>query len=190
MQNQLSNQETTSVKSEEFNLKDTLFRYLFFWKWFVVSVLICLTIAFIFLRYKEIHYGVNSTILIKDEKKGGTSEFSAFSDLNIFSAKNNIENEIVILKSRGISQSVVKKLDLDISYFSQGRVVTKELYNESPIKIVFTRKNDNYYTKPLSLLVRVLNKEEFEISTADRNNVKKYRFGQKIACPIGEYLLQ
>ncbi|MFN7419735.1 MAG: Wzz/FepE/Etk N-terminal domain-containing protein, partial [Flavobacterium sp.] len=117
-------QNTTSPiesKADDFNVKDLLFRYLVYWKWIILSVVVCSSLAYIFLRYKEIYYGVNASILIKDEKKGGTSEFSAFSDLNIFAGKNNIENEIAIFKSRGLSQNVVKKLDLDISYFSEGR---------------------------------------------------------------------
>ena len=121
MQNLLS-QESNSEAQNEVNIKEQIFNYLQYWKWFVLSVLVLLTITFVYLRYYVVEYGAASSILIKDEKKGGTSEFSAFSDLNIFSGKNNVDNEIFILKSRQLSQDVVKKMDLDISYFSEGRV--------------------------------------------------------------------
>ena len=59
---------TTRTKSDDFNIKDILFRYLIYWKWLVLSVVICTALAYIFLRYKEIYYGVDASILIKDEK--------------------------------------------------------------------------------------------------------------------------
>lgn len=187
----LQNTTTPSdTKSDDFNIKDLLFRYLIYWKWFVLSVIICSALAYLFLRYKEVYYGVNAAILIKDEKKGGTSEFSAFSDLNIFAGKNNIENEIAILKSRGISQNVVKKLDLDISYFSEGRVVAKELYRDSPIKMVFVKKNESYDARSQSWRVRVLDSKTFELSQPDLSQSQRYRFGQLIPSPIGTFFIQ
>ncbi len=33
--------------------------------------------------------GIDASIIIKDDKKGGNSELSAFSDLNIFSGKTS-----------------------------------------------------------------------------------------------------
>ncbi len=116
MQNSLS-QESSSSHQNEVNIKDQILDYLHYWKWFVISVLLLLSLTFVYLRYYVVEYGAASSILIKDEKKGGTSELSVFTDLNIVSGKNNIDNEIFILNSRELSQNVVKKLDLDISYF-------------------------------------------------------------------------
>ena len=96
MQNALPTADNNSTS--DLNIKEQIFYYLQYWKWFILSVIICLIVVFFYLRYSVAEYGIASTILIKDEKKGGTSEFSAFSDLNIFSAKNNVANEIVILK--------------------------------------------------------------------------------------------
>ena len=67
MQSTLQQQETIS-KTDEVNIKDVVFRYLYYWKWFVVSILMTLSLAFIFLRYTEIRFGASASILIKDEK--------------------------------------------------------------------------------------------------------------------------
>ena len=173
MQNSLPT--TDSNSQSDFNIKEQIFHYLQYWKWFVVSVLICLSFVFIYLRYYVVDYGAAASILIKDEKKGGTSEFSAFSDLNIFSAKNNVANEIIVLKSRSLSQNVVKNLDLDISYFSEGRVVTRELYKEeSPINLVFVSKVNSYYEKDTTMVVTIKSKNRFALSNSQKQSSKTF----------------
>jgi tyrosine-protein kinase Etk/Wzc len=55
----------------DFDLKDFLEKYVRQWKWFVLSVFICLVGAFLYLRYTIPQYKASTTILVKDEKKGG-----------------------------------------------------------------------------------------------------------------------
>jgi uncharacterized protein involved in exopolysaccharide biosynthesis len=153
MQNLLPNLQPTN--KNDFNIKDQLFYYFQYWKWFVISVLFFLSISFIYLRYYIVDYGGSTTILIKDEKKGGSSEFSAISDMNLFSSKNNVDNEIAILKSRTLAQNVVSTLDLDISYFSEGKLVNMELYNDSPVKILFYNKSKDYDNINKTLKIKV-----------------------------------
>ena len=143
---------TNEHSRNDINIKDQIFIYLKYWKWFLLSIVICLIATSIYLRYYVVQYGVSASILIKDEKKGGTSELSVFSDLNIFSGRSNVDNEIGIIKSRTLSQNTVKELDLDISYFSEGRVVYREIYSDTPIKVVFVKKADDYYVKDTVLL--------------------------------------
>jgi uncharacterized protein involved in exopolysaccharide biosynthesis len=190
MQNSLPNLDSTvTSSSSDFNVKEQILNYLQYWKWFLLSILICLSVVFIYLRYYVVEYGVASSILIKDEKKGGTSEFSAFSDLNIFSAKNNVDNEIVLLKSRTLSQNVVKKLDLDISYFIEGRVVYRELYDDSPIKFVFIEKVKDYYEKDTTFIVSVKSNKEYVLSNFEKKNPKTFKFGQKIKSSLGIFIV-
>lgn len=53
----------------EMNLKQLFEQYAYYWKWFVVSVLICLFAAFAHLRYAERIYNTNAKILLQDEKQ-------------------------------------------------------------------------------------------------------------------------
>lgn len=179
----------TNTLDEEINIKDIIFDYLHYWKWFVFSILFCLVMVFSFLRYNIVQYNVKTTILIKDEKKGGTSELSAFSELNIFSGKTNIENELALLKSRKLSKNVVKELDLDISYYTKGRVVESELYNNSPIKLIFVSKNDNYENGALSFIIDVVDSKKFIYSDLENRKRVEYNFGQKIKSELGEFVI-
>jgi capsular exopolysaccharide synthesis family protein len=189
MQNSLPT-NTTSISSNEVSVKEQILRYFQYWRWFLLSVLVCLSVVFIFLRYYVVEYGVASSILIKDEKKGGDSEYSAFGDINIITAKNNIANEIAMLKSRRLSQNVVRNLDLDISYFTKGRLVSRELYGETnPIKIIFLDKKENYYEKDTVFTIKIQSKKSFILSNIEKKGSVVYKFGQKINSTLGNFIV-
>ena len=172
----------TEHANSELNIKDQVFNYLRYWKWFLLSVLICMISVAIYLRYYVVEYGVNAAILIKDEKKGGTSELSVFSDLNIFSGRSNVDNEIAIIKSRTLSQNTVRELDLDISYFGEGRVVYREIYDDVPIKVVFVNKSKDYEERDTIFTVSKINNQTFKLSDGQKQNARIFAFGQKIHC--------
>lgn len=187
MQNLLPNLDTSN--KSEINIKEQLFFYSQYWKWFVFSALFFLSVSFIYLRYYIVEYGVNSTILIKDEKKGGSSEFSAISDMNLFSSKNSVDNEIAILKSRTLSQNVVAGLDLDISYFSQDRLVNVEFYKDSPIKILFYNKSKNYNKINKQLRIKVESDTNYSLSENNTEIFNEYIFGQKVTNELGTFTI-
>ena len=104
--------EKTGVQSEEqINIQEILFRYLIHWPWFVVSVIVCVALAWGYLRLTTPVYNISATVLIKDEKKGGGANMSSELEkmgLNGFvSSSSNIENEIEVLKSRTLAREVV-----------------------------------------------------------------------------------
>ncbi len=131
-------------KSEEnqeldFNIREQVEKYLVHWKWFVLAVFISLSVGFIYLRYATPLYRATTTILVKDEKKGGlASELSALSDLGVLgNSKSNVDNEVEILKSRTLIKNTVEELKLNVSYITHGRVKSAELYKNSPVNFIF-----------------------------------------------------
>jgi len=89
-------------QNEDFNIRETLEKYLSHWQWFALGAFLCLAMAYVYLRYATPQYQASTTILVKDEKKGGMlSELSAFADMGLAGGmKNNVDNEVEILKSR------------------------------------------------------------------------------------------
>jgi tyrosine-protein kinase Etk/Wzc len=173
----------------DFDLKEQIISYLIYWKWFLFSVVLMLILTKLYLRYYVPQYGVTSTIFIKDDKKGGAGEFEAFNDLKIFSSKNSVDGEIPILKSRTLSKDVIDELNLDISYFIEGRVVKKELYKDSPIKILFINKKENYYEKDTIFKITNITNENFVISNLLGEKSKKYNFGSRINSSFGDFVI-
>ena len=135
--------EKTGVQSEEqINIQEILFRYLIHWPWFVVSVIVCVALAWGYLRLTTPVYNISATVLIKDEKKGGGANMSSELEkmgLNGFvSSSSNIENEIEVLKSRTLAREVVSSLGLFVTYMDEDKVPNKELYRTSPVLVSLT----------------------------------------------------
>jgi len=126
----MENYEKQYNNEEEINLQEWLLRFVRQWKWFVLSVVLLLAASLIYLRYAPKIYEVNAALLLKDEKKGGGSELMALQELNIFEAKNNVDNEIEILKTANLMEKVVREMDIYFEYYMSGRVRTSEVYGK------------------------------------------------------------
>jgi capsular exopolysaccharide synthesis family protein len=186
-------------QNEDFNLRDTLERYLNNWQWFVLAVCLCITIAYVYLRYTTPQYQASTTILVKDEKKGGMlSELSAFSDLGLGSGlKSNVDNEIEILKSRTLVERTVKKLELNIVMVQKGNVISSELYKNTPIEVNFINTKPEFYTDKMLFDFQELTTGTFELGSelaagekaVFLNNKKQYRYGEIISTQNGDLII-
>lgn len=106
------------------------------WKWFVLSLIICLGIAAIYLRYTTPIYQANAKFLIKDDNNNqrGNSLKNA-TNLGFISNSNGIDNEIEILKSRSLAEQTVRDLKLYVSYRTEGRIKDVILYKGQPVSV-------------------------------------------------------
>ncbi|MDD4609804.1 MAG: Wzz/FepE/Etk N-terminal domain-containing protein, partial [Bacteroidaceae bacterium] len=130
------NNNEENLDNEGIDIHELLFKYLAYWKWIVASVIVCLVIAFTYLRYATPIYSVSSTILLKDDKKGGgMDEMNALQDWGVITGKNNVDNEIELLRSKNLIKMVVSDLKLYTRYCGEGYVSDKELYKTSPVLV-------------------------------------------------------
>ena len=109
------------------------------WKWFVLSLIICMGAAHIYLRYATPIYQSVAKLLIKDDegsgsRRGGNSIQSA-TNLGIISNSNGIDNEMEILKSRTLAQQAVYDLKLYVNYRHEGKLKDHVLYGDQEVNI-------------------------------------------------------
>ncbi len=126
------------IKSK-FNEKENVIlslinKYISYWPLFILIGLVFITSAFIYIRYTNPKYEASATLLIKDEKKG-TDDSKILESLNIINSKKIIENEIEVLQSRKILDSVVKHLSLYAPIYIKGRFRNISAYEKANIKI-------------------------------------------------------
>ncbi|MEZ7497303.1 polysaccharide biosynthesis tyrosine autokinase [Flavobacterium sp. Arc3] len=156
----------------DFDVKALLQQYLIHWQWFVLAIFITLLTAFIYLRYTVPQYQVTTTILVKDEQKGGMlSELSAFADMGMGGGiKSNLDNEIEILKSRTLVESTVKKLNLNTQLILKGNLLEREIYGDTPISVNFIDKSNEFYQSSIDLIFTELSATTFELVTNLKND--------------------
>lgn len=125
---------TELEETEEISPADLLYKFLPYWPFFVLLLVISMAVAWAYLRYKIPIYQTTATLLIKDDKKGGTvnNPLEAF---DLFGSQKNVENEIEVLQSKTLMQEVVKNLHLYAPVFIEGRILNQSAYLSSPIVV-------------------------------------------------------
>ena len=126
-------------QEENINLYAIFFKYWVYAPWFVISVLMCLGIATLYLRYQIPVYDIQSAVLIKEEDNQANrnnNALTAIQDLGMISMTNNFDNELQILKSQTLIRKVVNKLGLYVSH-SEKRTFRYDipLYQNEPVKV-------------------------------------------------------
>src|SRR5690625_1553669 len=183
-----SSNEYTDI-DDNFNLREELKPYLNKWPWFVLSVLIAISIAFIYLRYTPQSYQTTASILIKDEGSSDLSQIAMFQDLGMGKIGSvNLDNEIKILKSRPLTERTVEQLNLYIRYFSEGRVRTTELFESSPIRLEVLTPEIEWPMQLPSLLITPLSLTEFSI-TQEGASTETHEFGEEFVFEDMKYRL-
>jgi len=122
----------SSIGEKEISLVWFVEQLLRYWKWFLLSVVLFLLAGYLYLRYATYAYHVGATIVLKDSKRGGmaNSELSVFEGMGLISSDNNIDNEMEMLQSRNLIESVVKELGLTTRYRIKGKMKDTELYGD------------------------------------------------------------
>ncbi len=64
--------------------------------------------------------------------------------MGLLSTTNNIDNEIAILTSPDLMRGVVDSLNLATSYYVKDMLRDRELYNESPFSVEFSKKMEDF----------------------------------------------
>ena len=100
------------------------------WYWFILSVIICVGLAAIYLRYTTPTYQTVAKLLIKDQDDNKKSGIKYSSNLGTMSNSEGIDNEIEILGSRSVAQDAVRDLKLYVNYITKGRLKTITLYRD------------------------------------------------------------
>jgi len=177
-----NNFQSENIEQEEFSIVEIFFHYFRYWKWFILSIVICLALAYAYLLYTTPEYRVFSRILISDSKKGQTQDMTyAFSDIGITAPKNNVDNEIEILRSQSLMQSVVDSLRLGVSYYKNGKIKKREIYKQTPIivSIPFIKSSGSFTVDSVSENV-------FSINSTDNNNFSQnIEIGKEVSSPWG-----
>lgn len=145
--------EAQEVKDENIDVKELLFKYVIHWPWFVGAVVACLIAAWAYLYISTPVYNISATVLIKDDKKGGSAGMlSGLESLGLdgmISSSQNIDNEMEVLRSKSIVKEVVENLDLYISYTDEDEFPSKNMYKTSPVQVSLTPQEADLLETPM-----------------------------------------
>lgn len=163
------------VDGETKNLRAVLLRYARNWPWFIVSIAIALAGAYVYLLYQQPVYRVQASLLVKDEKKG-IDQDNVLKELEIFTPKKVVENEIEILKSYTLMDKIVNRLQLATRYYEPTAFGDRESF-APPVKLIVEKPTSGLYKEKLTLSFPETNKVEIDGTT--------YPLNQSVQTPYG-----
>ena len=145
--------EAQESKEENIDVKELLFKYLIHWPWFVGTLVACLIAAWVYLYMSTPVYSISATVLIKDDKKGGSAGmFTGLENLGLdglISSSQNIDNEMEVLRSKTIVKEVVEDLGLYISYTDEDEFPSRNMYKTSPVQVNLTPQEADLLEEPM-----------------------------------------
>ncbi len=107
------------------------------WQWFLLSLIIFVSGAILYLRYVEPVYEVSSRMLVKNEdrRRNANQMLGNIRDLGFLNNSTGIDNEMEVLKSRVLLRKVVKDLKIYTEYRRVGRMRKAIMYNNQPFNL-------------------------------------------------------
>ena len=182
---------------EMFSLRDILDVFLVNWKWFVLSIIVCVGIARLYLATLSNVYQRQAVMLVKDDANGGGGRRSnistdALMQLNGVLAGTSVKNEVYILHSFQLSQEVARNLHLDVMYTFKNGLKKISLYNDRPVTVDFMQP----FIEPVTFSLDIKNAQECTIHDVkmgipmkESSYVGKVRMGQMLQTPFGQIVL-
>ncbi|MDR0939556.1 MAG: polysaccharide biosynthesis tyrosine autokinase [Mediterranea sp.] len=154
-------------EEDKLDFSELFFKYFMYWPWFAGAIMACAIAAWIYLRMTTPVYNVTATVLIKDDKKGGSSGMANELDNiglgSVLSSSQNIDNEIEVLKSKTLVKDVVELLNLYIIYKNEDYIPAQELYLNSPVRVSFTPQEAEKLNTPLKVSMKRLPKGALDV---------------------------
>ncbi|MDE6279839.1 MAG: polysaccharide biosynthesis tyrosine autokinase [Paramuribaculum sp.] len=189
----MSTEESTSNNSKlsqgfTVNIVDVLYTTLKHWPWIILSVLLCTGVTLFYLLRTPSVYTRSASIIIKDDNRrvSGTNEISAISDMGLIKSKTNIYDEINKFYSPNVITEVVKRLNLDMSYYKEGKFHKDLIYGtQLPVKMEIPNIMEN---ASLSAVINVDKNGIYTISDLIYNGEAVAIPKKPVPTPLGDTL--
>lgn len=177
------------------DIQHTLNQILKNWYWVILFLFLGAAGAYVMLRKATYYYGATTKILVKPQKNAIKDALSA--SMPATPGKEDVANEIEIIKSTRLIEQSIRKLNIDVSYYIKGRLKTGEIYQGMPFKISDAKiLNPEFYGVPFN--VHLINAETFTLSIelGEYNFSKIFKYGEPVVDekfsfilnPVGEQI--
>ena len=177
-----------AVKKKKLNIKKEVFKYLRYWYWILLSMLLCFVGAKIYLRYTTPQY-LSKTSLQFPQSKSKTAE--SLADLaNGAGRAGELEGEATAIVSKPILAKVVGQLNLNVSFYGIGAIKENELYTSSPLEANIIEVQNPKFSYA-SYIISPSGNGTYKLSEGPlKGNKDKFQFGQLVSLPFGKVIIK
>lgn len=194
IENQNVDLKSTEVKEENFDLTGLLIDYLNNWKYFLLSLIICIGATYCYIRTIVPTFKVGAAVYLNDDNATKTSAVSLSANNPLIDMKEMIdETEIEILKSRNSLLKIVDTLQLSYSYYVVGKWCDVPVYRTNPINVKMDSTDLSELKSPI--ILDIINKSNGNVSVGItygpeyKANANLTKLPGKINTPAGQITL-
>ena len=170
------------------DIREVIEKYLSHWKWYLFSIIICIVLALMNLRYSTNAYSIEASIKLSDNN-ADENVIAEYSKMYQYNSKTKtsrqVKDEIEVLKSRSLIKEVVEDLNLNIQIFGQGKFKASEIYTNPPIAINFLSNDSIINNVDAILTVHIDSKSKYLLE----KDGKKISFGDKVFTSFGDIVI-
>jgi len=145
----MQQKEFHDLEEESMDLRKVIGKYLQKWPWFILSIILITTTAYLYLRYAVPQYQSITNLKFEKKQSDITSALSDLDNLGIgLGNADELKSEVAVITSRPILMEVVKNLNLNVQYFSGGEIKDSELFTNLPVTakiIAYNEKSDKKF---------------------------------------------
>ena len=158
----VNDNETVVAVNEErddslLNFQFLIKTFILNWQWFLLSLIITMSAAMIYVRYSLPVYQVSAKVLIKDEdntsSRGRSNQIMNTNTLGILTSTDGFDNELEILKSKSLAEETVLDLKLYVNYYSVGKIIDVPVYDETPVLVDLNKEKLEVLEGPVKLQI-------------------------------------
>lgn len=186
------NQETGYMNDTEHKLdvRELVDKYLRHFWWFIVSFILSLFLAYLYIHYQVPVYESTATVLIeRNDLSSGSAELSMLKDVGLTNNGSVLEDEIELFKSRTLMEKVVSDLKLNWRYENLGTktgFVRSELFDNNPINVYPVDSDSAFLAGNLIFEVEINSKSGFQIKDGLGLKNGSYSFGEVLSTEYGK----
>jgi capsular exopolysaccharide synthesis family protein len=137
------------------------------YKFFTISIIVAIVLAFFVNHFMVPIYKVSSSLLIKEDSRPtqGTN-VNNYLNSTLFGGNQNFQNELWVLKSSPVIEQTIRNLDLSVNYFYKNKFQYLDAYENIPFKVLLLW--DHVQPVNLRFKVSIQDNENFQIKAKSK----------------------
>jgi tyrosine-protein kinase Etk/Wzc len=155
--------------------------------WIILFIIVSVSTAWLVIRYTPPLYESSSILKLKVTSDANMLGLGGMGE-NIENHYGNLTGEIELIKSKLFYSKVMEQMDLGVSYFTKGDILSTEIYKTAPFSVEYNIKNDAFYNQPIEVVFNGNGKfflkyvlrgeevfDEFEVGREYENDFIRFR---------------
>lgn len=189
-------------QEESINLREVVEKYIRYWKFILISLIVVVILAFFYIQSRAPVYESSAMVIVKDDESGPLSgdDMNVFNDLGLVGSNTNLYNEIEVFKSRKLLSEVVRNLSLFISKKKKGHLWRPEqlYYDDCPVSFEPDVSDSSLYEQSVEFRITPLSAGLFQLEEViyrdnDDEIIKdreEKEFGVSIETSVGDVVFE